>query len=315
MKTIKKIMMLVLSLMAFVAEAQELEVVSFKQSFTDIIAKSDQRKDYNGDACALVKVQMVDDIDRVEGNVIGSVVKRGNEKWIYLTNGTRSFSIYPKNHLSVRINCNDYKIPELKGKSVYVLRLKGDEKTTVILKDTVVVEKEREVVREVVKEGKTSVRFYLQPAVQAGTMMGFGGNIGVYIANFNIEAFVTSTMQKEKVSLISNNSSLDVDLSGLMIGGKVGYGISLTPNIRLTPQVGLGSLSIKGDDLSTSVMCATVGARFEYLFTPNFGISLTPEGQLAIGKQDIFEQLTNASSKIKGWGTGGNVRLGIFVMF
>ena len=182
-------------------------------------------------------------------------------------------------------------------------------------------ERQDEVIKHVEQKISTSntpsISGYIQPAVQAGTMMGYGGNVGIYISNFNAEVFVTATMSKESVSLYSTSgsSSSDLDLSGLIIGGKVGYGIKVSPLVRITPQIGLGSLSIKGDDLSTSVLCATAGVRIEFALAKNFGISLTPEGQFAVGKQDIYESLTDVSSKIKGWGTGGNVRLGLYLYF
>ena len=105
------------------SEAQELEIQSFKLSLNDIIAKNDQRKDYNGSNCALVKIQMVDDIDRIEGNIIGEIVDRGVEKWIYLSQGTKEFRVFPKKHLPISIISFDYGIQELESNRIYVLRL------------------------------------------------------------------------------------------------------------------------------------------------------------------------------------------------
>ena len=79
--------------------------------------------------------------------------------------------------------------------------------------------------------------------------------------------------------------------------------------------VGLGSLSVKGSQISTNVLCATAGVRVEYAIAPNFGVSLTPEGCFAVSKKDMFDSMTAASSKIKGWATGANARLGVYVYF
>jgi len=54
---------------------------------TDHIPVSDRRVDLNGNPCALVKVQVVDEIERVEGNTIGDIVSYGVEKWIYMCKG------------------------------------------------------------------------------------------------------------------------------------------------------------------------------------------------------------------------------------
>jgi hypothetical protein len=50
-------------------------------------------------------------------------------------------------------------------------------------------------------------------------------------------------------------------------------------------------------------------------FTNNVGLSLAPEGQFAVSKKEVFKQLEEVSSKIKGWGTGANLRIGLYVRF
>ena len=158
---------------------------------------------------------------------------------------------------------------------------------------------------------------YIQAGIQAGTMIGFGANAGAYISNYNAEVYLTMTMGKEDVPTY-NTSTLatsEIRVSGMMFGLKLGYGIKVSPTIRITPQLGAGVLNVKGDDVGSSAICATAGARIEIALGKNFGISLTPEGQFAVSKKDVFKNLEEASSKIKGWGTGGNFRAGVFVKF
>lgn len=95
-------------------------VKSFTQT-TDHIPGNDRRKDLNGVPCALVKVQIVDDIERVEGNKIGDIVKHGVEKWIYMCKGSRNMRIHLKNHLPVKIMFQDYHIGGLESNRVYEL--------------------------------------------------------------------------------------------------------------------------------------------------------------------------------------------------
>ena len=96
---------------AFPATAQKaVTVKSFTQT-TDHIPGSDRRKDLNGELCALIKVYVVDDIERIEGNKIGDVVKRGNvEKWIYMCKGSRNIRIHLRNYLPVKVMFQDYEI-------------------------------------------------------------------------------------------------------------------------------------------------------------------------------------------------------------
>lgn len=95
-------------------------VKSFTQT-TDHIPGSDRRNDMSGTPCALVKVQVVDDVSRVEGNRIGNIVNKGVEKWVYMCKGSRNMRIHLKNHLPVRIMFQDYKIKGLESNRVYEL--------------------------------------------------------------------------------------------------------------------------------------------------------------------------------------------------
>ena len=91
---------------------------------TDFIPGDDQRSDLNKQLAALVKVQVVDEITDVEGNVVGDIVNHGVEKWIYLAQGSRNMKIHLKNNLPIRVVFRDYKINGLKSNRVYELVLK-----------------------------------------------------------------------------------------------------------------------------------------------------------------------------------------------
>lgn len=97
-------------------------VKSFTQT-TDHISGGDRRKDLNGNLCALVKVQVVDNIERVEGNRIGNIVKHGVENWVYMCKGSRNMRIHLQNHLPVKVVFQDYHINGLESNRVYELVL------------------------------------------------------------------------------------------------------------------------------------------------------------------------------------------------
>ena len=125
MKTRHYIITCLFAILPIAAMSQELKVQSFALSPTEIIPSSEQRKDLNGVNCALVKVQVIDGIDRVEGNIIGDIDSRGTEKRIYLTQGTKFFRLYPHSHLPVSITTGEFDIEKLEGNRVYILRLTG----------------------------------------------------------------------------------------------------------------------------------------------------------------------------------------------
>lgn len=113
---------LLLTLAVASALSQKPTTIRFAQT-TDHIPGDDRRNDLNGNPCALVKVQVVDDIERIEGNKIGSVVNKGVEKWVFMCQGSRNMKIHLKNHLPVLIMFRDHNINGLEGNRVYELVL------------------------------------------------------------------------------------------------------------------------------------------------------------------------------------------------
>ena len=103
-----------------VSAQDEASVKSFTLT-NDHVSSADRRKDFNGNLCALVKVQVVDEIQRVEGNKIGKIENRGVEKWIYMCKDSRNMKLHLKNHLPIRVVFQDYKINGLESNRVYEL--------------------------------------------------------------------------------------------------------------------------------------------------------------------------------------------------
>ena len=117
-----KILILLFSVASLAAYSQQVSVVSFTET-SDFIPGADQRRDFNGDLCALVKIQVVDEVTDVEGNVMGDIMVKGVEKWVYMAKGSKKANIHLKNHLPVNVEFNQYKVKALQGNRVYVLVL------------------------------------------------------------------------------------------------------------------------------------------------------------------------------------------------
>ena len=101
----------------------------------------------------------------------------------------------------------------------------------------------------------------------------------------------------------------------MCFGGRAGYGITISSRLRITPQVGVSVMSVKDNRIATYALCANAGLRLEYAVAAHFGVSFTGEGSFAVSKKDAFKQLEEISSKVKGWGTGGNLRIGAYLIF
>ena len=104
------------------AQQQKATVTSFTKT-TDHISIDDRKTDNNGNFCALVKIQCLDDIDRIEGTKIGDIINKGVEKWIYMCKGSSWLKIHFKNHVPLRVDFRNYRVNRLESNVVYELVL------------------------------------------------------------------------------------------------------------------------------------------------------------------------------------------------
>ena len=98
-------------------------VKDFMMVANDISARVNEVKDSNNESCALIKLQVEDDLISVEGNFVKIDKQESLEKWIYITEGTKHIKFVFKKHLPITLSVTDYGLEELKGKSTYILRI------------------------------------------------------------------------------------------------------------------------------------------------------------------------------------------------
>ena len=106
--------------MLSVASAQELTVKEMKAT-NDISASQYERKDLNGQACALVKVLLASPGALFEGNVIGDVAYKTGEYWVYLTAGTKELRIKHPQTQPLQVVFKEYGIEKVSAKVTYTL--------------------------------------------------------------------------------------------------------------------------------------------------------------------------------------------------
>ena len=164
---------------------------------------------------------------------------------------------------------------------------------------------------------------YLQANGQVGSLMAIGLNVGGYISNVNIEAYYLYGLSRsEEIYWIPQNTGPIVHGSyrPMVYGLKVGYGfITAKSHLRLTPQIGASIVSIRSNVTNgTSKAYAVpgvVGMNATYAFSPLLGIYVAPEVSFALKKSNVYSQLADVSSKVKSWGTGFNVQIGLRFSF
>ena len=350
METRHYIITLLFAILPMAAMSQELKIQSFALSPTEIIPSNERKTDFNGVNCALVKVQVVDSLDRVEGNIIGDIDTRGTEKRIYLTQGTKVFRLYPHSHLPVSITTSDFYIENLESNRVYILRLTGDA-------DEKKSESKKEKEQEPIRQQQTTVyqdqssgyydSYYQQPSrstktssgsdaefhVYAGlgfnalSAMGPSVHLGASYGMFSLEGgFVYGLDKVEDIRLsISSTVSEAWEYSCSKAWVRLGVNFDME-QFRISPQAGVTFNMISGKDAGSASnttdyfkesnpMSAFAAVRLSYEVVEHLRIHLTPQYDFAIGGDQIFEVIKKGDSKIKAWAEGFGINAGVIYEF
>ena len=104
-------------------QAQKLTVERMEVAPMDLSASTQPRNDLNGNACALVKVQLAVEGVKFEGNVIGEPAFKDGEYWVYMSAGSYMLNIKHKSFVPLFVNFRDYNIKRVEGKTTYLLTL------------------------------------------------------------------------------------------------------------------------------------------------------------------------------------------------
>ena len=105
--------------------AQKLNVESFVAKSNDITARTQPRKDINGNDCALIRVQLAASNAVFEGNVIGNVAYNTSEYLVYMAQGSKKLTVKLEGYLPLEVTFQDYDIKSLEPKTVYLLTIPG----------------------------------------------------------------------------------------------------------------------------------------------------------------------------------------------
>lgn len=328
--------------------AQSLEFVSMTLSETDIDAQKYPR--FYGDdeqkTCALVKVQLQQKGFVFENDfIIGDPEFKTNEYWVYMAEGAAKIDVKHPDCPKLSVNFGI----KLEAKMTYVLTItaKGMKKEiTPIVKpennnnrgqltpigktNTPTVKKQEEKPQTIVVKEERGTSFYIGPQLQPLGFMGIGGSAGVFIKRFNLEVdYVAGLTKSDEVfwnnTTVASSSSYSYEYTPSYFGAAIGCAIVNGKSFRLTPQVGVGSVSIKGKEASQGTnnpkatdgyaMTASVGARADIRFGSHFGLFLNPRFGFALSKSDLFQRVMDVSSDVKGYASGFSANVGFYLEF
>lgn len=170
---------------------------------------------------------------------------------------------------------------------------------------------------------------YIEGDVQALGFLAVGGSIGGFIKNVNLEANYLMGLSESGHVYWNNAQDMTRPTSYVYkpayYGGKVGYGIILGTRFRITPQVGVGVLQLKGsvkemgaaDPGTTDAYAVPVigDVRFDLALAPYIGLSVCPGYSAAVVKSDVFKAVSEASKQISGYATGFSLKAGLYFYF
>ena len=173
--------------------------------------------------------------------------------------------------------------------------------------------------------------FYAQVGVNIGGLLAFNVGAGAYYHNINLEAnYLLGINDSEKIYWTNKTGKTDPFSATYKATGwnlKVGYGLRLHSRVRLTPQLGCQSITLKeivDNDFSlkyptlsqyynysgaadgANVASFNGGLRCNVALTSWLGISISPEYLIGVGRSKGFEALSKVSSQIKGYANGFN---------
>ena len=103
--------------------AQKLIVESLKNAESDLSVQTQPRKDLNDKNCALVKVGIGLQGVQFEGNIVGNVVNKTGEYWVYMPQGSRMLKVKHPNYSPVMVSFPDFGIEKLAESRTYELQI------------------------------------------------------------------------------------------------------------------------------------------------------------------------------------------------
>lgn len=286
-------------------------VESIEPELSDLKARTTPRQDANGVRCAILKIAVrhLKDVS-FEGNIVGEPQYTPGEYFVYVPHGTRKVVLKHESFLPLEIKFSDFGV-SIDKETVYKVVVSfvdaGSERN--LLKDA----------------------FYIDANYQAGSMMGVGASLGLYLSNFNVQIDALKGIGKSeefawKKTDDKSQSGYTYTYTAMYMGVNLGYGIDCGHNFHITPQLGIGVSSISGTLVETGngidpqatacyVVPASLGVRFAFCIGTNFGISLSPNYRFAVMKTDTYTKLSGLSSKIEGFGSGFVAKAGLFIYF
>lgn len=181
------------------------------------------------------------------------------------------------------------------------------------------------------KDADTSARllrktsFYVDAHFGLGSPMAAGASLGAYLGGFNIEGFYDVAMGSGRnvtwYKEDSNGAYQSVTMTynpASILGGYIGYGISVGNRLRLTPRLGAGVLAINGTGAAsqkTFIFSGSASLKAEFAVSKLLSLYVAPAYNIPLQRGATAEQLQGSVTEFSKWNSGISARIGLSLNF
>ena len=292
MNTFKTIATLLFSIICGTSFAQNFEVTDFQESLQDVI--STHVKDKNGNDCAIIKFSTEDKGFSVD-NALNSFENIG-DLYVYLPEGTETITIRHRVHRTLF-----YRIPiHIQSGCHYTATINIIDKNLI---------------------GKVDPEkfLYAEAGMNIFPFLGPSLTIGYRMKSFSAELGLTYGLNKtDDLYFYAMGAAIRsaYNYQALRVALRLGYTQPLSRQIFITPQVGVAYNNITGAKIKNvsatsknymdgfNTLSATFGAKLSFSFSSRLGLSVTPEYDLGISKDDNYDTVKKADDLLKNWTDG-----------
>lgn len=160
--------------------------------------------------------------------------------------------------------------------------------------------------------------FYMEAVAQFGNFNGFGGTMGFFAGNINVEGSCLMGFGKEDIFWCASGAveeqlkpQAETLKAKMSAGGRMGYGFIIGTRFRMTPQLGVNCIRVKGDETDVHALSGTAGLRLEFALMKRLALSVTPEYAIKLSESDGYKTISTVSNTLKNWVEGFSCKVGL----
>lgn len=310
MKKIASLMALILAFSLQANAQKKIQVTKFERNVTSLIGSMNQVEDNTGEACAVLRVRMPDDIFEIEPN-LGIVKKetKTGELLLWIPVGTKRLTV---RHYGV-MPLTGYEIPvRLEPKATY--------------------DAEVEIV-EYMKGGNRSYEerdfhVFIGAGYNVMAISGPSATIGLDYKHHVVEVGGVYGLNKtDDLYFYKSDGNLKAayKYQAFRVSLRYGYEIEIGKSFSVIPQLGAAYNIMSGTALqnsssndsyqSTSSLSGLASLRLVGKLSKQIGLYVMPEYDLGLWKEDICKIIGENNKTFKNWTEGFNLNVGVVISF